>query len=79
MLRIVTDSSASIPSDLLKTHDIEVVPLNIHFGMTTYQEGVDIDNELFYDMLSQAEQLPTTSQPSAGDSIAFFEEVAERR
>jgi len=74
MLRIVTDSSAGIPGDLLETYDIEVVPLNVHFGKTAYQEGVDIDNTQFYQMLSQAEELPTTSQPSAGQ----FHEVYSR-
>jgi len=74
MLRIVTDSSAGIPSDLLGTYDIEVVPLKVHFGRTAYQEGVDIDNRQFYQLLGEAEELPTTSQPSAGE----FHEVYSR-
>lgn len=74
MLRIVTDSSAGLPRDLLEAYGIEVVPLNVQFGRTSYQEGVDIDNTQFYQMLSQAEQLPTTSQPSAGQ----FHEVYSR-
>jgi DegV family protein with EDD domain len=74
MLRIVTDSSAGLPDDLVQTYDIEVVPLNVHFGRTSYQEGVDIDNAQFYQMLSEAKALPTTSQPSAGQ----FHEVYSR-
>jgi len=74
MLRIVTDSSAGLPGELVETHNIEVVPLNVHFGRTSYQEGVDIYNAQFYQMLRQAEQLPTTSQPSAGQ----FHEVYSR-
>jgi len=74
VVRIVTDSSAGIPRDLLEAYDITVVPLNVHFGRTTYQEGVDIDNAMFYRLLSEAEQLPTTSQPSAGQ----FREVYSR-
>jgi len=70
MLRIVTDSSAGLPRDLLEAYNIEVVPLKVHFGETTYREGEDLDNEQFYQLLSQAEQLPTTSQPSAGE---FYE------
>jgi len=65
MLRIVTDSSAGLPHDLLEAYDIEVVPLKIHFGEATYREGEDLDNARFYQLLGQAEQLPTTSQPSA--------------
>lgn len=70
MLRIVTDSSAGLPHDLLEAYDIKVVPLKIHFGETTYREGEDLDNARFYQLLGQAEQLPTTSQPSAGE---FYE------
>jgi len=70
MLRIVTDSSAGLFSRLVEAYDIQVVPLKVHFGMTTYREGEDLDIEQFYRLLSQAERLPTTSQPSAGE---FYE------
>lgn len=72
MLRIVTDSSADLPPHLSEAYDIEVVPLKVHFGKTTYREGKDLDNAQFYRLLSQAEQLPTTSQPSAGDFYAVY-------
>ena len=74
MLRIVTDSSAGLSRDLLEAYDIQVIPLKVHFGETTYREGEDLDNAQFYQLLSQAEQLPTTSQPSAGE----FHEVYSR-
>ncbi|MEA3346082.1 MAG: DegV family protein [Chloroflexota bacterium] len=74
MLRIVTDSSAGLPLNLLRYYDIEVVPLKVHFRKMTYREGEDLDNARFYQMLSRAEQLPTTSQPSAGE----FHEVYSR-
>lgn len=70
MLRIVTDSSAGLSRDLVEAHDIEVLPLKVHFGRTTYREGEDLDIRQFYQLLSQAEVLPTTSQPSAGE---FYE------
>jgi DegV family protein with EDD domain len=74
MLRIVTDSSAGLPDDLVEKYRVEVVPLNVHFGRTSFREGVNIDNAQFYQMLAQAEELPTTSQPSPGQ----FHEVYSR-
>jgi DegV family protein with EDD domain len=77
MLRIVTDSSAGIPRDLLEAHQIDVVPLNLHFGRTTYREGEDIDCETFYRLLQQAEQLPTTSQPSVGQFHELYSRLTD--
>lgn len=74
MLRIVTDSSAGLPHDLVERYNIEVVPLNVHFGRTSYQDGVDMGSAQFYRMLAQAKELPTTSQPSPGQ----FHEVYSR-
>ena len=72
MLRIVTDSSADLSRDLLDAMGIQVVPLKVHFGTTTYREGEDLGSTEFYQLLSQAEQLPTTSQPSAGDFYEMY-------
>lgn len=46
-VRIVTDSTADIPAELQHTLDIHVVPLKVHFGTDTYQDGVDMGSEAF--------------------------------
>jgi len=48
VIRIVTDSSAYLPSDLVKQYAVRVVPLHVLFGQTSYREGVDLSNEEFY-------------------------------
>jgi len=74
MLRIVTDSSANLPERLVQQYNIAVVPLNVHIGEKSYQEGINLSREEFYRRLPKTHPLPTTSQPSAGQ----FQEVYER-
>ena len=73
MIKIVTDSTAYLPETIVREHDIQVVPLCVHFGDTVYKEGVDLSNAEFYAKLKDAPELPTTSQPSAGEFHEVFE------
>ena len=41
-VKIVTDSTADLPDEIVKELGIEVVPLNLHFGTTTFKDGIDI-------------------------------------
>jgi DegV family protein with EDD domain len=63
-VKIVTDSTADIPADLQKELDITVVPLKVHFGEETYEDGVNLTADEFYTKLAEAESIPTTSQPT---------------
>ena len=62
MVRIITDSTADISAENAEKLGITVLPLTIHFGETTYRDGVDITNKEFYDKLSTVDTLPTTAQ-----------------
>jgi len=78
MVKIVTDSTGYLPLELLEQYDIRVVPLNVHFGEDrVYQEGVNLTNDEFYQMLAEAPELPTTSQPSPGQFRDVFGELTE--
>ena len=73
MIKIVTDSTAYLPDEMIREHDIRVVPLYVHFGTEAFKEGVELSNEEFYQRLKDAPELPTTSQPSAGEFHSVFE------
>jgi DegV family protein with EDD domain len=72
MIKIVTDSTAYLPEEMVQEHDIRVVPLYVHFGTDAFKEGVELSNEEFYQKLKEAPELPTTSQPSAGEFHEVF-------
>jgi DegV family protein with EDD domain len=77
MIQIVTDSSAYLPADLVQQHSIHVIPLKVHFDDKTYRDEIDLSHQEFYRMLAEAETLPTTSQPSAGEFFDLYSELSK--
>lgn len=76
-IKIVTDSTADLPISLLNQYNISVIPLKVIFNDNIYREGIDITVQEFYAKLAQAEQLPTTSQPSPGEFQELYEKLTE--
>ncbi|HAS28209.1 MAG TPA: DegV family protein [Dehalococcoidia bacterium] len=76
-VKIVTDSSADIPPELLKEFDITVVPLYVRFGNDVFKDKVDISNEEFYKRLVSGDVFPATSQPPPLDFKQVYEELAK--
>jgi DegV family protein with EDD domain len=78
MIKIVTDSTAYLPEATIRQHDIQVVPLCVHFGEEAFKEGVELSTEGFYRRLKEAPVLPTTSQPSAGEFHEVFKNLIDK-
>ncbi|HVL80356.1 MAG TPA: DegV family protein [Actinomycetota bacterium] len=76
-VRIVTDSAADLPSELAAARGIEVVPLTIRFGDTTYRSGVDLSAGEFWDKLRSSTESPATAAPSPGDFESVYRKLAE--
>ncbi len=76
-VRIVTDSTADLSREEAAAFGVTVVPLNVYFGDEALRDGVDIDATTFYERLSNAKELPRTSQPSVERFKAAYEEVAK--
>lgn len=64
---ILTDSTAYLPTDLVASLPIRVLPLTVTWDGVSYRDGVDIGAEEFYTRLSKSTTLPTTSQIPAGE------------
>ncbi len=75
MIKIVTDSASGITPELARQYGIAVVPLFVHFGEEAFREGLDIQLPEFFTRLKAAPQLPTTSQPSAGDFLQVYRDL----
>lgn len=76
MIKIVTDSTCDIPAGWLKAYNITVVPVNIQFGLETFQEGVTITPNTFYRRIETDSVLPTTSQASVGQLCQVYQDLA---
>lgn len=76
-VRVVTDSTADLPQQVADDLGILVVPLHIHFGEETFQDGVTISTEGFYNLLTTGDILPKTSAPSSGMFLETYERLAQ--
>jgi len=74
---VVTDTTASLPSELVRKCDLGVVSLYVNWGESSEREADALDLDAFYERLRGARQLPTTSQPSIGDFLAVYEPLLE--
>ncbi|MBN1810716.1 MAG: DegV family protein [Anaerolineae bacterium] len=74
---VVTDSTAYIPEAALGDSDIPVIPLWLIWGDERFRDGVDIDPPTFYGRLPESKVFPTTSQPSVGEFVDFFQQAGE--
>jgi DegV family protein with EDD domain len=73
---IVLDSTADFPEAPARSPNWRVVPLYVRFGADSFKDYVDLSPHEFYARLRTAEELPTTSQPTPGDFLAAYEELA---
>lgn len=74
---IVTDSTCNLTSEMAAEYNIHVIPQNINWAGQTLRDGVDITTETFYERLDPKQEIPTTSQPSPGEFLEYFQKVAE--
>ncbi len=76
---VVTDSTADLPPDLARRHDILVVPLSIIFGKDRFRDGVDIHPRDFYQMLESSADHPHTEPPAEAEFFEhYYELIAEQ-
>jgi DegV family protein with EDD domain len=73
---IVLDSTSDVPEDLKRFPNMRVVPLYVNFGPASFKDHVEIGSRDFYDRLREAQELPTTSQPTAQDFLDVYAQLA---
>ena len=73
---IVVDSTADFPEGPQRFPNWRVVPLYVRFGDESYRDYVELEPEAFYARLRSPAETPSTSQPTPGDFLAAYEELA---
>ena len=63
MVRIITDTTACLPSDFAQEHRISVIPQIVSFGDESFYEGLEIDQATFLQRLKSSAELPKTAAP----------------
>ncbi len=69
---IVTDSTATLPKDLVEELGIHVVPVLLVFDGETFRDGVDISPDEVYQRLRSGAAIPTSTAPSVGDFLRVY-------
>ena len=61
-IQIMTDSASDISAADEKQHSISVIPFPVTLGGKSYTSRVDFDNEGFYALMAEHDDIPATSQ-----------------
>jgi DegV family protein with EDD domain len=76
-VKIVTDSGADLPDQLVKELGITVVPIYVRFGEEVYRDRVTISEDEFYDRLTHDPVHPSTTQPGPQDFLEVYQSLSE--
>ncbi|MBR3610965.1 MAG: DegV family protein [Oscillospiraceae bacterium] len=77
-IKIISDSTADLPKELLEKYDIEVIPLSVTLGENTYKDGVDICAQDIFDFYNNNKILPKTSAVSVLEYTEIFAHWVEK-
>lgn len=76
-IAIATDSGSGLTKEEASKMGVFVLPLEISINDQLFYEGVDLKHEDFYQFLDTKNKV-STSQPSPGDIIRFWDEILEK-
>lgn len=77
MLRIVTDGAADFPIGWEEEFDVQIIPINIHFGEETFLQYIEMSLDEFYAKIDTGSAFPKTSQPSPHQFAEFYKTIAQ--
>ncbi|MHA1551567.1 MAG: DegV family protein [Candidatus Heimdallarchaeaceae archaeon] len=73
-MKVIVDSTCDLPEELARKYDIDIVPVYIHHNDEIIADRFDITSAEFYEVLRNADTLPTTSGSSPKD---FLDKINE--
>jgi DegV family protein with EDD domain len=76
-IKIVSDSTSYIDVATQEEFGIDLISLSVSFPDEQFLE-TEVDYDYFYNKIEQTGIIPTSSQPSLGDIIEKFREIATR-
>lgn len=78
MIKVIADSTCNLSQDTLDEYDVCIAPIPIRFGDETFEEGVDIDRDLFYKKIEETGIMPTSSQPTPAWFGRYYKELHQQ-
>jgi len=71
-IHVVTDSTCDLLPDVARRHGITIVPLSVVFGSRVYKDGLDLQPDEFFKLLTTGTDHPVTNPPSKGDFLETY-------
>jgi DegV family protein with EDD domain len=76
-ISIITDTNASLPSELIQHYPIYLVPQSVIFGDQTYEAVFQINDAEVFAQVERDGRLPTTAAPSPGRFARAYQQAFE--
>lgn len=74
---IMTDSASDISVEDEKRYGISILPFQLTLGGKSYTSRIDFDNDQFYELMAQHDEIPKTSQITPFDFLEVYSREAE--
>ncbi len=74
MIKIMVDSASDCRD--AKLYDC-FVPMTVNINGKEYHDGIDLDADAFYKILTEGKHFPRTSQPNPEDFLKHFQKIKE--
>jgi DegV family protein with EDD domain len=75
MINILTDSCSDLSPELLEQYKIHVIRLSVFLDNRSFHDGLDIQLETLYELVTKTGQLPKTSAPSIAEFTEFYSQI----
>jgi DegV family protein with EDD domain len=76
-VHIVTDSACDLSEELVKEHNISVVPLTIRFGTEELEDRRQLTPAEFWQRCAASKELPATAAPSPGAFQTAYQQAVD--
>ncbi|MBE6899052.1 MAG: DegV family protein [Ruminococcaceae bacterium] len=77
-IKIISDSTADLPKELIEKYDIEVLPLSVTLGENTFRDGLEICPQDIFKFYEETKTLPKTSAVSVLEYTEAFTSWVEK-
>ncbi|MCC5438221.1 DegV family protein [Clostridium botulinum] len=77
-IKIITDSTADLPKNIIEKYDIEVIPLFVSFADKVYKDGVDIKLEQLFTKIEKENVFPQTSQVNPQRFYEYYKKYIDK-
>ncbi len=77
-IQIITDSAADYSVKEVEKRNITCIPMAVSFGERQYLDGINLEKNLFYELLTKSKEFPKTSQPAPTQFLECFEAAKEK-